>query len=256
MALALSGTDMMEHLWEQLDKTKDGKHIRYTKVDVDQLWHMGFADTERVGLEQWRNIFEPYRQKDGTFILNRDEFLALDEYRYKGEIHVPFDAMLINEGRYTDEGLDELVEASIAPSCDLQRDKLNEFFSKLRKDFRQPDGLILIRKEAKQRIKAVLEAHPSPLRNLEVLLDKMIEKHGDEIEDALDKYDTQIATMEAARQISHFSSAPTTKVEAKAKAYESVTKVKQRKSSRSGDEGGEPKVELKKIRRSRKGFRG
>lgn len=256
MVLDFAKSDVMENLWETLDKVEDDEGIRivYLPEDIEQLWWMGFVDTNAHSMDEWKKAFEPYRQHEGFYLLNRDEFLSLDRYRYKGEIHIPLDAMMINEGKYTDEGLDELIEASIVPSCFLPRDKLNEFFEALKSEFRQGDGLILIKKSAKERIKALLEQYPSPLRNLEILLDEMIKKKGDAIENMLDRSEVDTATAEAARQISSFATTPTSRVESKAKQFEKLQKLK-RKEEKTADDG-KPKVELKRIRRSRKGFRG
>ncbi|MBI4126107.1 MAG: hypothetical protein HY465_01300, partial [Deltaproteobacteria bacterium] len=163
MTLELSQFDVMAYLWETLDKTPDGAHIQYTISDIDMLWHMGFVDTERVSIETWRTAFESHRQPNGMFLIGHEAFLDLDQYRYKGEIHIPFDAMLINEGRYTDTGLQELIDLSIAPSCSLSLQQVDAFFTSLKKDFRDPQGLIVVGKEAKQRIKKLLEDSPSPL---------------------------------------------------------------------------------------------
>jgi hypothetical protein len=253
MALMLDQFDVMEHLWETLQKTPDGKHLRYTLLDIEQLWWMGFVDTARVSLEEWTRLFEPLRQQDGTFLVAKDDFLALDKYRYQGEIRVPFDAMRINEGKYTDEGLDDLFEASIHPSCSLTREKLREFIDTLKRDFRQPDNLILIKQPAKERIKTLLDANPSPLRNMELLLDQMLTQRGADIEKQIDAAELDGAAMKAAMQTSSFSDSPTTRTEEKAQRLRSLEKAR---SEASAEIEGVEKTELKKIRRSRKGMRG
>ncbi len=254
MAFVFDQFDVMEHLWDTLDKAPDGNHIIYTEMDLEQLWWMGFVDTENVNMETWKAVFEPFRQPDDTFLLNKENFLNLDRYRYKGEIHVPFDAMQINEGKYTDEGFEDLVNASIVPSCGLPVNKLKEFIDTLKKDFRQEDGLILIKKESKKRIKALLAANPSPLRNLELVLDNMIAKRGKEIQGEIDMAELDAAAIEAAKQVSSFSAAPTTTSEAKAKGLDALTKA--RRKEEPAEVEGKEKTELKKIRRSRKGMRG
>ena len=107
---------------------------------------------------------------------------------------------------------------------------------------------------AKERIQALLNAHPSPLRNLEMMLDQMMATQGDELEARVEQAQTDAATIETARQVSKFSSTPTTQVEEKAQAYKKVEK--SRKKKVSGEVKGKDKVSLKKIRRSRKGMRG
>lgn len=254
MTLELSQFEVMEYLWDTIDKTPDGAHIRYLPGDIDQLWKMGFVDTKHVDLNKWKRLFEPFKQSDGSFLLGRDDFLSLDAYRYKGEIRIPFDAMKINEGKYTDKGLGELIEASIAPSCNLSPDGLKEFFDTLKKDFRQPDGLILIRRPAKTRIKSLINTHPSPLRNLELMLDRMIRERGAKIGGEIDKSLADSATVKAALQASRFSAAPISAAETKADGLKKIEKV--RKMSEPAEIGDVSKVELKKIRRSRKGMRG
>ena len=255
MPLELGSFSVMEHLWETLDKTADGKHIPYTMIDIEQLWYMGFVDTQRFGMKEWKAAFEPYRQPDGTFLLNRQQFLSLDRYRYKGEIRIPFDAMRINEGKYTDDGLDDLINASIVPSCSLPFPKIKEFFDALKKDLRQADGLILIKKPAKERIKALLDAHPSPLRNLELLLDRMLATQGEEFAKQIEKSEVDAATIQAAREVSSFTAAPTTRTEAGAKELKKIEKAREKRPPQPKAKG-KPEVEVKKIKRSRKGVRG
>jgi len=254
MTLELGTFDVMEHLWETLDKSPDGKSIRYTTMDIEQLWNMGFVDTGRFGMAKWKSVFDSYLQADGSYLLGKDEFYSLDSYRYKGEIKIPFDAMRINEGKYTDEGFDELIDASIAPSCNLSRNELNDFFTAIKKDYRESDGLIAIRKPAKQRIKALLDSHPSPLRNLELILNNMLENHEDEFEDMIEQSEAGAATIETARQVSKFGTQPTNRVEAKADQFKKMAKTLKKPSKSAGD--GKKDVELKKVRRSRKGMRG
>ena len=254
MTLELGVFDVMEHLWNTLDKTPDGKFIRYSIMDIEQLWNMGFVDTERVPMAQWKSVFDPYLQDDGSFKLGKDDFYALDAYRYKGEIKIPFDAMRINEGKYTDEGFDDLINMSIAPSCSLPRSDLNEFFEAIKKDYREDDGLIAIRKPAKQRIRALLKAHPSPLRNLELILNNMLETQEDELEAMVQRSEAGAATIETARQVSKFGTQPTNRVEAKADQFKRMAKT--RKKPQKTVDTEKPDVELKKVRRSRKGMRG
>ncbi len=254
MPLALSSSDIMEFLWDTLEKTPDGKHLHYNIYDVEMLWRMGFVDTERVSMEEWKQVFEPYRQQDGTFLLNKEAFFALDKYRYKGEIHIPFDAMRINEGLYTDVGLDELIEASIKPSCSLSREELKKFFDALKEEYRTPDGLIKIGPEAKMKIRDMINSNPSPLRNLEILFDQTLAKGGDkEIIEQVEAHKADIATIRAAIESSTFLAGPKNKTEAAATALKRLTKTKNKKVE---IDTTTPTVSLRKIKRSRKGVRG
>lgn len=255
MTLELSSFDVMEYLWDTLEKTKDGKAIRYNIYDVEMLWKMGFVDTEQYSMNEWKQVFEPYKQEDGTYLLSKDAFFSLDKYRYKGEIHIPFDAMRINEGLYTDEGLGELIEASIAPSCSLPKKQLDEFFTSLKDLFRTPDGLVKIDREAKLKINDVINRNPSPLRNLEIMFDQMLSKGKDkEMEGQIEGAEAKMATARAAIEASSFAASPKTRTEAAAGGLGKLVKAK--KKAPGEVDSGKPSVSLKKIRRSRKGTRG
>jgi len=254
MPLQLGYFAVMEYLWETLEKTPDGKAIRYTLTDIEMLWRMGFVDTREYSLERWMLVFEPFKQADGTFLLEKDAFFALDQYRYKGEVHIPFDAMRINEGLYTDEGLQELLDASIAPSCSLPPDQLKAYFTELKNLFRTPEGLIKIVFEAKQKIKELIDKNPSPLRNLELLFDQMIAQGAyKELEQKVEGAEAERVTAQAAIEASSFSAIPTTKTESAARMLKTVEKAKRKAHALQAEETG---VSLKKIRRSRKGLRG
>lgn len=257
MALTFQSEGVMEYLWDNLDKTEDGNHISYSLDDIDALWWMGFVDTDKYTLEKWREVFEPYKQPDDTYLLTRPAFLALEKYRYTGEIKIPFDAMLINEGKYTDEGLQELFDLSIRPSCYYPPDGFQQYVDDFKKRHREADGLIKIDKTAKLEIKGFIDTSPSPLRNLELTLDRMIEDGVDEkLAEQLHVNETARATTEAAKQVSQFSSTPTSAAEIQSQRLQDLQKVKKKKPRATAKKSKKPSTELKKIRRSRKGMRG
>jgi len=254
MPLELGQFAVMEYLWDTLEKTPDGKAIRYTASDIEMLWAMGFVDTQQYSLDEWNRVFEEFRQEDGTFLLGKDAFLALDKYRFKGEVHIPFDAMRINEGLYTDEGFQQLIDASIALSCSFSPEQLKAYFTEFKDLFRAPDGLIKIAKDAKERIKELLDRNPSPLRNLELLFDEMLSVGmSKEMEKKVEGSEAEMATARAAIEASSFTATPTTRAEAAAKGLRGLEKSK-KEAAAVKDESSQ--VSLKKIRRSRKGMRG
>ena len=115
--MRMDNSELMHELWDSLEKNEAGTHICYSSADIKMLWLLGFVDSERCDMQSWQQVFDIFRQADGNYYLSKSEFLALDTYRFKGEIFEPFDAFKINEGRYTHEGLQELITASIAPCC-------------------------------------------------------------------------------------------------------------------------------------------
>lgn len=246
--------NVMEAIWASSEKAEDGC-LHYPIEFIDFLWEHGFVDTQKYSKEDWRQAFAPFRQADGSYKISRDEFLTLDKYRYRGDIHIPFDAMRINEGKYTDEGLGELVRDSIEPSCGLAPDPFKKFIDDLKEEYRQADDLILIKADAKLKIKKLLEDYPSPLRRLEFLFDHLLKKEG--IEEELDTTEKKIARtatpdQQAAVQQSTFLTGDATYSEAQAKRLKGIAKAKAPVEADTG-RGGEP---LKKVKRSKKGLRG
>ncbi|MDO8527243.1 MAG: hypothetical protein Q7T03_06115 [Deltaproteobacteria bacterium] len=244
---------VMEFIWQSVDKGEDGS-VHYPQAFVDLLWDNGFVDTKKFPKETWRQAFAPFKQSDDHFKLTRDEFLSLDKFRYSGDIHIPFDAMRINEGKYTDEGFGQLLNDSIIPSCALDTPTLNKFVEDLKKEFRQPDDLILIKTAAKQKIKKLLEENPSPLRRLELMFDEMLKKKGiaKEVEENTQKISTTATPDQiAALQASTFNLGPASLSESQSARLKQMTQAKTAEAP--PQESGEP---LKKIKRSKKGMRG
>ncbi len=255
-ALKFDSGGVMEYLWSQIDKTPEG-NIRYSLTEVDTLWWMGFVDTQKHSLEEWREVFDAYRQPDGAYLLNKAAFLALDAYRYTGEIKVPFDPAMINEGKYTDEGLAELFELSVAPSCSLSAEELKDYLEKFKAAHREPDGLIKMAKDGKAEIQQLLQRSPSPLRNLELTLDQMIEDGVDEeMAQQLKTNETARVTSEVAKQVSQFSSMPGSRSEVEAQRLSALQQPKPARKPAASAEKKKTGTELKRIRRSRKGMRG
>ncbi|MBI4236899.1 MAG: hypothetical protein HY696_00600 [Deltaproteobacteria bacterium] len=250
MGLRAGDFDILSYLWDQLPKSPDPDHVTYTAADIDTLWHMGFVDIGLCPLTTWRQAFATNRQPDGKFLLTREDFLSLDRYRYKGEIYAPFDADLINEGQYTDEGFQELVEQSLVPSCSLGRAELGGLVDGLKARIRQPNGLLRIEALAKREIARWLKKHPSPLRRLELLFSAMLEAQAEALGDVgtppAAKSPEQIARVEA----STFTMLSAHDPKDRQRALHDLTKAKDAPSPPTPTGGGTP---LKQLRRSRRG---
>jgi hypothetical protein len=261
MTLTLEEFNGMEFLWAQLPKKPDDYHVLLSLADIDAMWHCGLIDAKKFSGEDWRKAFRAYAQSDGTFLLDKNDFLKLDSYRYKGEIMMPFDAALINEGKYTDEGLKELFDMSIVPSCSLSDEEMKSFLNDFKQEFRDPASkLITVDIRGKMMIRDLLNHYPSPLRRLEIMFDYVI--NGEDVpEDALpipEKFSWSETKnhpeLLAKAQASAFTMRPTTDAEIKHKALIKIEK--SRKKSAGAGEQGKSSVTLKKVKRSRKGLRG
>lgn len=246
--------NVMEAIWASSEKGEDGS-LHYPIELIDFLWDHGFVDTQQFSKETWRAAFEIFKQADETYKISHDAFVSLEKYRYTGAIRNPFDAMRINEGKYTDEGLDQLTRDSIVPSCGLPAADLQKCIDDLKKGFRQPDGLILIKADAKLKIRKLLEESPSPLRRLEFLFDSYLKKEGVEAELAQTEQQVRrVATpdQQSAVQQSAFLTGEASFSEIQAKRLKEIAKAKPLTET-AGASQGEP---LKKVKRSKKGLRG
>ena len=244
--------NIMELIWDNLPKMKDGVRVKFTEGDLELIWWNGFVDTVRFSLKAWTDAFEPHKQPNKTYILTKADFLEKDHLRYDGEIRIPFDPILINEGMYTEEGLQELIDQSIAPSCVKTKKELQEFFEAFKNKY--SDGkLIRIEMSGKREIAKLLFDHPSPLRRLELMFDAMFSQ--EVINAVAQNMDFSASPDQAARvQVSAFSTLPSNRSEKLAKELKSIERARKERASTtsSGDEG----IEIKKVKKSRKGFKG
>lgn len=256
MAMLAKDLDAIDYIWEQNEKQPDGT-VKYSIYDVNALWELGFVDTKEYPQDVWVAFFDRYKQPDGNYILTKNDFYSLDQYRYKGEIKIPFDALMINEGKYTDEGFQRLIDLSIEPSCGLPVAQFTETIRKFTEKYRGPDGMITIGKNAKIDIKKLLQKYPSPMRRLEIIFDAALT---DKVSQWVDQVvqtghvsaTTATKSQLARAQASAFSMLPSSNVEDAGKQLKNLTKSKEKKVAATGDKG----VQLKKIKRSRKGVRG
>lgn len=245
--------NLMEMIWDAMPRYPDENHITLGAGDIEELYNNGFVDTELYKREDWVKAFEPHKTaEEDTYVVTKEEFLEKEKFRYKGEIMVPFEPLLINEGKYTDEGLQELIDLSIAPSCSLPKRDVQKFFDEFKAKYREKDNLIRMDMEGKRRVAYLIYENPSPMRRRELLFDAMFAMHMQEI--VRGKSQILKATPEQAAQVqvSTFTTLPSSRSEAAAKELERIEKVRGAKATGSGDEG----VQVKKVRKSRKGFRG
>lgn len=254
MALTAGDFHAMEFIWTQMHKAPDAGHITLTQNDIDALWFCGFVDTGRHPLASWRAAFDGHRGPDGHYVLSETDFLSKDHYRYQGEIHVPFDALKINEGMYTDEGFQELLDDSIAPSTRAPAASFDRFFTALKQVARQPSGLLKIDLSVKRQIRQFIDQHPSPLRRLELIFDAMLREETWDFALTGDP-PAAVAPEQVARvEASTFTMLPDNPMVAKGKALKALQKT--RTAIGPGDDPTKPTRPLKQLRRSRKGMRG
>lgn len=246
---------IMETIWDNLPKTADGFHVDFADGDLELIWWNGFVDTIKFPMAAWIKAFEPHKQPNGDYLLTREEFLEKEKFRYTGEIKIPFDPLLINEGMYTEEGLQELIDKSIAPSCVKTPAELKEFFDGFKEKYRK-GKLIRVDMKAKREINELIYWHPSPLRRLELLFDAIFMQEMQAA--ATGKLKIKATPEQAATvQMSTFTTMPGSPSEKAARELKGIAKVKEVPGgAKAGGGSGSGGVAIKKVRKSRKGVRG
>ena len=248
MAFNLADFDLMQYLWDVTEKSADEKFLEYAEQDIGDLWRIGFIDTEKISQLEWKKAVLPFKQASGTYKFSYADFMKLDQFRYKGELFVPFDPMKINEGFYSDQGIQELFDASIKPSITAPEHEYIDYIKNFKKKYRDTSNeLVRIDHDAKNFIRILFDLYPSPLRNLELIFDKLIQqqKHG--------SAQNEIA-YGIAKQVSAFRAQPSHQVEAEALALKDL--VKSKTPQREKDSAKDAKtVALKNVRRSPRGTR-
>lgn len=246
--------DAASYLWETLPKKPDAEHITYTDADVEALWHLGYVDTELYPLDTWMNAWAPYQQSDHSYVLSEAEFTSLDRFRYKGELYAPFDPALINEGQYTDEGFQELIDASVAPSCAYPRAELHLKVEELKSQIRLGNGLLDVTLLAKRELATWLTECPSPLRRLELIMLATFNQQLAHLQQSGQSPASpqQLAQVEA----STFSMLSSQSIEAQALGLKAVQKAKTVPAAPIADAAATPAgPRLKDVRRSRRGVK-
>ena len=251
MALYLNDPEFIEGVWESAPKTNDNR-IQYDLAAVKHLWGSGFVDTERISLKEWLKIMSQFKSDDDNYFLDHDQFISLDKYRYSGEVKIPFDPYKLNDGKYDENSIEQLFEHTILPNTILTEDELSEFKTNFKQKFASDDNLIIINKSAKDLLNDLLEVYPSPVRNLEVMMDNFFQS----AEDYLESEGIDVKKIIHASQQSMFTQSPTSSVEKKARALKDLMKTKPKQEEKSSKKDKDKGVDLAKIKRSKRGMRG
>lgn len=166
--MSLPDFDAMEYIWGRLPKQKDGKTIRYLPGDLPYLYNNGFVDCVKFTLDQWQRAFAVFRQQDGTYVLNKEQFMAMRVFRYTGPTHEVFDAMKIRPGTWLDEKLKILYNKSIKIASTIPEDIFWTSVKAMKKSgLVDAQGNLFIDDRVKTQINYLVDRFPSPRRRLE-----------------------------------------------------------------------------------------
>lgn len=159
----------MEHIWEKIPKQKDGQTIRYIAADVEYLYYHGFVNSRLYSLKQWKSALGHFKEKDGSYVLNKEQFLALAPFRYTGPSHDVFDVNKLPEGPWSEEDLKALYAESVSIASDITEKMfwalINTF--KENKENLDDNGKLFLNETVKAGLFIAIEKFPSPRRRLE-----------------------------------------------------------------------------------------
>lgn len=161
----------MEELWEQVAKpAADGqKQITYkTDQDLLFLYANGFVDFRKFTLADWIKAFDDSKQKDGSYRVTRQQWLAKDKYRFTGAIGEPFDPQRLKEREYTEQEFSQILKLFICPSTWIPEQNIPGLLDYFKKKKKLVDGKIRIDKDVKKEFQESLDKIPSPLRILQL----------------------------------------------------------------------------------------
>lgn len=181
----MSGSkEAMEYIWQRIPKQKDGNTIKYNKADLDYLYLHGFVDTRRFPIETWKKAFRKFAQEDGSFILNKDQFMALRLFRYQGQSDEVFDPFRIQEGPWPDNSLQKLYDKSIAKASELSEEAYWAFMNTLKeRGHVNDDGHLMMSRTVQIGLKHLIDRYPSPRRRLELEVDRLKKEREGKIAD-------------------------------------------------------------------------
>lgn len=165
------------YIWEKVPKTKEG-FIKYIPNDLPYLYHNGFVDTKAHTYEQWVEAFQPCKQEDGTYLIDRDHFLNLTWFRPR-IVGKPFDPFKVPEKEWTDEHLGIMYKLRIYEGSEVSEDTFWKVIEALKKKGHQKNGNLYFNGEVKTTIFELIERFPSPARRLQKAVAEIRKKEED-----------------------------------------------------------------------------
>jgi hypothetical protein len=163
----------MEELWLKVSKpAKDGNRYILLKGlgDIGFLYATGFVDVQKFSFKDWMDSFLSSRQKDGSFVITKPQWMEKKKFRYEGKIEPPFDAFTIEEKEYTESELTKLLTDKIIPNTIYNQSYIPQVLNNLRAQKKLVNGKIRIDREMKEFIHNLINTYPSPKRILELMV--------------------------------------------------------------------------------------
>ncbi|OGQ30565.1 MAG: hypothetical protein A3B79_05545 [Deltaproteobacteria bacterium RIFCSPHIGHO2_02_FULL_50_15] len=173
-------TGAMEHIWKTVAKTdKDGQEfIHYTGIaELNFLYFTGFVDTRKYTLEEWQKAFLDARLPNGTYKVKKEQWMAKKHFRYNGPVDKPFKPLEdLEEREYAEAEITNILKNKIIPSTSVDEKTILGYIGHYKSRGLIVDGRMKMDKTTKRDIHNLLEMYPSPLRVLQVNVQKVREQ--------------------------------------------------------------------------------
>ncbi len=168
--------DTLETIFNQTSvKSSDGKRrlVFSGLQDLMFVYMSGFVDARKYSFQSWLDAFAPSKKPDGRYEVDLKQWLEKKKFHYTGPVSAPFDPMALPEKAYTETEILKLLTEKILPATMFNPSYAPQLVNDLKAQGRFKDGKFLIDKEAKKNLLAMINQYPSPMRILEVNIDRM-----------------------------------------------------------------------------------
>jgi hypothetical protein len=162
---------IFEDIWNKVarDDGTGTRIIRYdSKDDLLFIYASGFVDTGKCTFDEWKDSFK------STYRVTFQQWMEKEKFYYDGPVRVPFNTHQIPEKEFTEAELTDMFKKCMVPSSQTTVDKIPLFL----KDYKQrgllKDGKMMMTKEIKKELGDFITFYPSPLRVLEVNVQRML----------------------------------------------------------------------------------
>lgn len=169
--------DQLEQIWNQVaTQAEDGKKYIILKLGIQDLMFLymsGFVDAKKYSFKQWMEAFTPSRRPNGHYWVLKEHWLEKKKYHYTGPVKIPFDPMKMEERDYEEQEITKLLTEKILPGTMFNVAYAPTIINNLKAQGRLINGKFRIDQELKKYLLGVMNQYPSPMRILEVSVDRM-----------------------------------------------------------------------------------
>lgn len=168
---------IFEEIWNKVaqDDGSGKRVIQYnSKDDLLFIYASGFVDADKYTYDQWREAFNSSLRKDGSYRVAFDQWMAKEKFYYDGPIRTPFNPHNIPEKEFTEDEIADMFKKCMIPSSQTTEDKIPLWLDTFKNRGLLKDGKMMMTKEIKKELADFISLYPSPLRVLEVNVQRIL----------------------------------------------------------------------------------